>query len=411
VNLSVIQNYLTEQKIDGWLVYSFRNQNPIAQAVSGLAHSGSRRWFCWIPAQGAPRWLVHAIETHMFVDLPAEMAGEMTRYVGWEEMEAKLPLLVGTSAGRPLRIAMEYSPRNALPYVSTVDGGVIELVRETTGAEIVSSGDLLQQMMAVLSAGQIAGHRRSAAGCLAVKDAAFAFIGQRLRNGQDVNEFEVQCFINDELVKLNLQTGVTSLCSVNANAADPHYISSPAHHKPIHKGDAVLIDMWSRETVNPDDSFADITWTAFCGAEVPPKMRQVFDVVAQARDATVRHIQDRLDAGLPAYGYMADDAARNVIIRAGYGEFILHRTGHSLGPTGHWIGANIDNLETQDRRQLIPNLMFTVEPGIYMPDFNFDDSPHAKGLGIRSEINCLMHADRVEVTTLPLQTQVIPILT
>jgi len=410
VKLSAIQTYLNEQKIDGWLVYSFRNQNPIARSVSGLAASGSRRWFCWIPAQGAPRWLVHAIETHMFVDLPPDMAGEMTRYVGWEEMEAKLPQLIGTTTGRPLRIAMEYSPRNALPYVSTVDGGVIELVRETTGAEIVSSGDLVQQMTAVLSAEQIAGHRRAAAGCLAVKDAAFAFIGQRLRDGQDVNEFEVQCFINDELAKRSLQTGVTSLCSVNANAADPHYISSEAHHKPIQKGDAVLIDMWSRETVNPDDSFADITWTAYCGAEVPPKMRQVFEVVAAARDATVLHIQERMDAGLPAYGYMADDAARKVIIDAGYGEFILHRTGHSLGPTGHWIGANIDNLETQDRRQLIPNLMFTVEPGIYMPDFNFDDSPQAKGLGIRSEINCLMHADRVEVTTLPLQTEVIPIL-
>lgn len=410
MNLSAIQNYLTEQKIDGWLVYSFRNQNPIARSVSGLAASGSRRWFCWIPAQGTPRWLVHAIETHMFVDLPSEMAGEMTRYVGWEEMEAKLPQLIGTTTGRPLRIAMEYSPRNALPYVSTVDAGVIELVRETTGAEIVSSGDLVQQMTAVLSAEQIAGHRRSAAGCLAVKDAAFAFIGQRLRDGQDVTEFDVQCYINEELERIGLQTGVTSLCSVNANAADPHYISSAAHHSPIHKGDAVLIDMWSRETNSPDDSFADITWTAYCGAEVPPKMRQVFEVVAAARDATVRHIQARLDAGQPAYGYMADDAARKVIIDAGYGEFILHRTGHSLGPTGHWIGANIDNLETQDRRQLIPNLMFTVEPGIYIPDFNFDDNPQAKGLGIRSEINCLMHADRVEVTTLPLQTEVIPIL-
>nr|HRJ45044.1 M24 family metallopeptidase [Caldilineaceae bacterium] len=382
MKLSTIQKYLTEQKIDGWLVYSFRNQNPIAQSVSGLRASGSRRWFCWIPAQGAPRWLVHAIETHMFVDLPADKRGEMTRYVSWQEMEAALPRLVGAPSATPLRIAMEYSPRNALPYVSTVDGGVIDLVRETTGAEIVSSGDLVQQMTAVLSVAQIAGHRRAAAGCLAVKDAAFAFIGQRLRDGQDVTEFQVQCFINDELAKLHLQTGVTSLCSVNANAADPHYISSAAHHSPIHRGDAVLIDLWSRETVNPEDSFADITWTAYCGAEVPAKMRQVFDVVAQARDATVRYIQAQMEAGLPAYGYRADDAARAVIAGAGYGEFILHRTGHSLGPTGHWIGANIDNLETQDRRQLIPDLMFTVEPGIYMPDFNFDDSPQAKGLGI-----------------------------
>jgi len=406
----MIQSYLRQQKIYGWLLYSFRNQNPIALSVVGLAHGGSRRWFLWIPAQGTPAWLVHAIETHMFVDVPTELAGDMTRYVSWRELEAELPRLVGAPSARRLRIAMEYSPRNALPYVSTVDGGVIDLVRETTRAEIVSSADLVQQMTAVLSAAQIAGHRRAAAGCLAVKDAAFAFIGQRLRHGQDVTEFDVQCFINDELAKRNLQTGVTSLCSVNAHAADPHYISSAAHHSSIQIGDAIVLDMWSRETNNPDDYFADITWTGYCGVDVPPKMRAVFAVVAQARDATVRHIQARLDAGQPAYGYQADDAARRVISDAGYGAFILHRTGHSLGPTGHWIGANIDNLETQDRRQLIPNLMFTVEPGIYMPEFNFDDSPVAKGLGVRSEIDCLMHGDRVEVTTLPLQHEVIPIL-
>ena len=410
MQLSAIQDYLSAHKIDGWLVYCFRNQNPIALSVAGLTHGGSRRWFLWIPAQGKPSWLVHAIETHMFVDLPAELAGQMTRYVSWQEIEENLPRLVGAGGGRQLRIAMEYSPRNALPYVSTVDGGVIDLVRETTGAEIVSSGDLVQQMTAVLSAEQIAGHRRAAAHCLTIKDAAFAFIGQRLRDEQLITEYDVQCFISDQLKLVGLQTAGTSLCAVNAHAADPHYISSAAHHGLIHVGDAVVIDMWSRETNSPTDSFADITWTAYCGRDVPPKMRQVFAVVAQARDAAVRHIQDRLDAGLPAYGYLADDAARNVITGAGYGSFILHRTGHSLGPTGHWIGANIDNLETQDRRELIPNLMFTIEPGIYMPDFNFDDGPQAKGLGIRSEINCLMHNNRVEVTTLPLQNAVIPIL-
>lgn len=410
MQLSAIQDYLSAHKIDGWLVYCFRNQNPIALSVAGLTHSGSRRWFLWIPAQGRPSWLVHAIETHMFVDLPAELKGEMTRYVSWQQIEEHLPKLVGATPGRKLRIAMEYSPRNALPYVSTVDGGVIELVRETTGAEIVSSGDLVQQMTAVLSAEQIAGHRRAAAHCLAIKDAAFDFIGQRLRDGQPVTEFDVQCFISDQLKSVGLHATGTSLCAINAHAADPHYISSAAHHSPIQRGDAIVLDMWSRETNNPTDSFADITWTAYCGGDVPPRMRAVFAVVAQARDAAVGHIQQRLDAGLPAYGYLADDAARNVIAGAGYGDFILHRTGHSLGPTGHWIGANIDNLETQDRRELIPNLMFTVEPGIYMPDFNFDDSLQSKGLGIRSEINCLMHNNRVEVTTLPLQNEVIPIL-
>lgn len=410
MKLLQIQTYLTEHKLDGWLLYSFRQQNPIAPSVVGLPHSGSRRWFCWIPAQGQPSWLVHAIETHMFTDLAPEWQGEMRHYVSWKEFESLLPQLMGPDPGRPRRILMEYSPRNALPYVSTVDAGTVELVRAVTGAEILSSGDLVQAITAVLTPEQIAGHRRAAEKCLAVKDAAFAYIGDHLRAGKTLNEYQVQQYIDSQFGVHGLQTGMRPICAVNANAADPHYIPSQAHHSPIQMGDMVLIDLWSRETGSPDDSFVDITWTGFCGEQAPAKARQVFEVVAQARDAVATYIQGQLDAGRPAYGYAADDAAQHVIVQAGYGAYILHRTGHSLGPTGHWIGANIDNVETQDRRVLIPNIMFTVEPGIYMPGFNFDNSPTPKGLGIRSEINCLMHPDRVEVTTLPLQREILPIL-
>jgi Xaa-Pro dipeptidase len=200
------------------------------------------------------------------------------------------------------------------------------------------------------------------------------------------------------------------IVAVNANAADPHYHPSANRHSPIREGDMVLIDLWSRETEDPRSCFADITWTAYAGREVPAKVQEIFEIVAAARDAAVRFVQSQLDAGRTVYGYEVDDVARNLIRDAGYGDYFIHRTGHSLGITEHYLGVNIDNLETQDRRALLPGVMFTIEPGIYLPALNFDDSERPKGLGIRSEINCYMHEDRVEVTTLPTQTEVRPLL-
>ena len=410
MKLIKIQSYLNEQGLDGWLLYSFWQQNPIALSVAGLQSGGSRRWFLWIPAQGRPAWLVHAIETNAFLDVNAELQGEIICYVSWQELSARLHSLLNGKTGRKPKIAMEYSPDNAIPYVSRVDAGTMELVVKSTGAKIVSSADLVQLVEAVLTPAQLASHRRAAAVCLAAKDAAFEFISQRLRAGEPITEFQAQQFITDYFVEKGMVGPLTSLVSVNGNAADPHYISSAKRHSPIRAGDVILIDLWSRETGDPDNVFADCTWTAFAGESTPPSVTEVFSVVAAARDRAVEFIQARLDAGEPVYGYEVDDASRQVIADAGYGETVLHRTGHSLGPTGHYIGVNIDNLETQDRRQLIPGVMFTVEPGIYMPNFNFDDSAKPKGLGIRSEINCYMHADRVEVTTLPLQTEVKPLL-
>jgi Xaa-Pro aminopeptidase len=200
------------------------------------------------------------------------------------------------------------------------------------------------------------------------------------------------------------------IVAVNANAADPHYHPSAHRHATIQEGDMVLIDLWSREPDDPTNCFADLTWTAYAGKSVPSKVLDVFQVVAAARDGAVRFVQAQLDAGRTVHGHEVDTVARNIISDAGYGKFFIHRTGHSLGPTGHYLGVNIDNLETEDRRALLPGVMFTIEPGIYMPAFNFDDSAQAKGLGIRSEINCYMHEDRVEVTTLPTQTEVRPLL-
>ena len=409
MNLSQVQSYLREQGYDGWLLYNFRDLNPIAQAVVGLAHGGSRRWFCWIPAQGEPSWLIHAIEGNMFADLPAELQGSKTRYVSWQEMAAALPEMIGIPKNRRPKIVMEYSPGNAIPFISRIDAGIKEVVEASTGAEIHSSADVAQLVLAVLSPKQLATHRRAAAACLEAKDRCFDFIARKLAAGEAVTEFEAAQYVAQQFTALGMESHMP-IVSVNANAADPHYGPSATRHSPIREGDMVLIDLWSREPDDPTNCFADSTWTAYAGKTVPSQVNDVFQVVAAARDAAVRFVQSQLDAGRTVHGYEVDTVARNIITDAGYGQYFIHRTGHSLGPTGHYLGVNIDNLETQDKRILLPGVMFTIEPGIYMPAFNFDNGPQAKGLGIRSEINCYMHADRAEVTTLPTQTEVRPLL-
>lgn len=414
-DLKTIQDYLLANHLDGWLLYDFRGQNPVALHLAGLESSGSRRWFLWIPAQGTPRWLIHAIEASTFSQVNPAVAGPMQRYVGWKQLAEALMDLVVDPAGRPARrIAMEYSPLNAIPYVSKVDAGTLEFVREVTQAEVVSSADLVQMVQAVLSPAQVQSHRDAAAVCMAAKDGAFAFIGAKVRAGEPVSEYDVQQQILAHFAAAEMDPDHAPIVSVNANAADPHYAPDAQRHAPIRPGDMVLIDLWARPfartTLGPNACFADMTWVGYCGERVPAKVAEIFATLAAARDRAVSFIQAGLDAGRPVFGYEVDDACRAVIEAAGYGEAFIHRTGHSLGSAVHFSGVNIDNLETQDRRQLIPGVLFTVEPGIYLPDFNFDESPVPKGLGLRTEINCLMHPDRVEVTTLPLQTEVLPLL-
>jgi Xaa-Pro aminopeptidase len=410
MQISEIQSYLKANQMDGWLLYDFRGSNPVALHVAGLATSGSRRWFLWIPAAGEPQWLIHAIEGSTFRTVAPDMEGEKLVYAGWRDLAARLPKLVGAGAGRPLRIAMEYSPGNAIPYVSRVDAGTKELVEECTGAEIVSSADLVQLAQAVLTDAQMESHRRAAAICLAAKDAAFARIRACLRSATPTSEFEIQQLISDYFVANGCEFDHPAIVSVNAHGADPHYAPTPASSRPILPGDMVLIDLWARLAGDPLACYADITWTGYCGAEIPPRAAEIFAHVAAGRDAAVALAAQRIAAGEPVYGYEVDDACRDLIDAAGYGDAFFHRTGHSLGTLGHFNGVNIDNYETQDRRLLIPGIMFTVEPGIYLPEFDFDASGAAKGLGIRSEINCYVHPDHLEVTTLPLQTEILSLL-
>jgi Xaa-Pro aminopeptidase len=410
MTLHDIQLYLQAHELDGWLLYDFRGTNPVALHVAGLTTSGSRRWFLWIPTAGAPRWLIHAIEGSTFRSVRADVAGEMARYAGWRELETKLAALVQTPHGPARRMAMEYSPQNAIPYVSWVDAGTKEMIERITGAEIVSSADLVQLAQAVLDDAQIASHRRAAAVCLAAKDAAFDFIRARLAAGETTTEYAVQQFITDFFVTRRMDEDHPAIVSANAHAADPHYAPTADQHAPIRPGDMVLIDLWAREMNSPHDCFADLTWVGYCGAEAPAKAREIFAVVAAGRDAAVRLMQERLTAGAVVHGYEVDDACRNIIAAAGYGDAFFHRTGHSLGVKVHYNGVNIDNYETQDRRSLMPGVLFTIEPGVYLPTCDFDGSGRALGLGIRSEINCLATATGLEVTTLPLQTEIIPLM-
>lgn len=406
MTLHNIQSYLKANNLDGWLLYDFRGTNPVALHVAGLASSGSRRWFLWLPAAGEPQWLIHAIEGSTFARVRPEVDGAKTMYVGWRELEEKVAALVGGAR----RIAMEYSPDNAIPYVSWIDAGTKEMVERVTGAAIVSSADLVQIAQAVLDAEQIASHHRAVAVCMAAKDAAFDYLRAVLAGGETTTEYAVQQVITAVFEANRMDYEHPAIVSVNANAADPHYAPSPNRHAPIGRGDMVLIDLWARETKTPHDCFADITWVAYCGEEPPATAREVFAAVAGGRDAAVKFIQERMAAGHTVHGYEVDDACRAVIAAAGYGPNFIHRTGHSLGVKGHYNGVNIDNLETQDRRSLIPHVMFTIEPGVYLPTCDFDGSGRNLGLGIRSEINCLVTASGIEVTTLPLQTEIVALM-
>lgn len=405
VKLEIIQDYLCQKGMAGWLLYDFRGRNPIAAFVAGLENVGTRRWFLWIPAHGEPQWLVHAIEQATFRSVHPQRVGPLHLYIGWQDMEEKLRALLQLDGSGI--VAMEYSPHGAIPYVSNVDAGTLEMVVEVTGATVVSSADLVQLVQAVLSQGQMASHRRAAAHVLAAKDAAFAFVAASLRTGQEITEYDVQQLIVERFCAENLEWDHDPIVAVNGNAAVPHYAPTAQNHSPIRRGDVLLIDLWAKEKGSREDCYADVTWTAYCGAEPPAAVQQVFAAVAQARDMAIATIQQAFDAGRTIHGYEVDDVAREAIDDAGFAAGILHRTGHSLGPTVHGNGVNIDNVETQDRRTLIPGVLFTIEPGIYLPDMNFDGSVQAKGLGIRSEVNCIVHDGRLEVTTLPFQTEII----
>ena len=391
MNLEQIQSALREQQVDGWLFYDHHHRDPIAYRILGLSDTlhVSRRWYYFIPAEGEPRKLTHRVESGKLASLP----GTGHLYSSWQELEAGLRTMLEPYQ----KLAMQYSPRNAIMYVSLVDAGTIEVLRDM-GKTIVSSADLVSRFEAVLTPEQIASHYEAQRHIDEIVAAAWKHIATRLRSGgaAPLNEYEVMVWLQEAMRRAGIAEGYGPNVSVNANSSDSHYEPTSAFSKPIREGDFLLIDIWGRMD-RPGTCFYDITWTGVVGREPSERERQVFSAVAEARDAAIKTVQDAFAFGKPLAGWQADDAARAVIRNAGFGEYFTHRTGHSISTETHGNGANLDNLETHDERLIVPYTCFSVEPGIYLPEF-----------GVRSEINMLTEPGRAVVTG-PIQSELVRI--
>lgn len=379
MNLQAIQEALAAAQLDGWLFYDHHHRDPLAYSILKLdadAHV-TRRWFYLIPAEGEPRKLVHRIEAGRLDSLP----GTRTEYSSWQELESELRKLVTGVT----RLAMQYSPRNAIMYVSMVDAGTIELLREM-GLEVSSSANLVARFEAVLSKAQIRSHYAAQERIDRILAAAWGEMGRRVR-GTGIDEFGMVQYLQRAMTQEGLVWEHGPNVSVGPNSADSHYEPSPERSRDIRPGDFVLIDIWGRID-EPQSCFYDITWTGVVGREPTEREQQVFTTVRDARDAAVRVVQEAYAAGRDIAGWQADDAARGVIRRAGLGQFFTHRTGHNIGAVLHGSGAHLDNLETHDERLILPNTCFSVEPGVYFPG----------EFGIRNEVNMIALTGEARVT-------------
>jgi Xaa-Pro aminopeptidase len=388
-NLTAVQAALRDLGIDAWLLYDFRGLNVLARRVLGMDSGAmlSRRWFYFVPAQGEPRKLVHRIEPHALDLVP----GPQKTYLRWQELEAGVASLLAGSR----RVAMEYVPRNANPYVSRVDAGTVELVR-SCGVEVVPSGDLVQLFEATWDDEQWAMHQEAARHTRSAYDAAFAFIAERVRARGSVLETEVQRRILDHFAEHGLTADHPPIVAVGPHSGDPHFETCAANDQRIREGDFVLIDLWAK-LAKPRAVYSDLTWTCFVGNEAPKKYQEIFQIVARARDAAIQRVHQAFAAKEPLQGWQVDHAARSVIEEAGYGDAFCHRTGHSIGQETHGNGANMDNLETHETRRVLPRTCFSIEPGIYLPEF-----------GVRSEVNVFVDSqEQVHVTGGKPQTEVV----
>jgi Xaa-Pro dipeptidase len=387
-DLTRVQRALVADQLDGWLLYDFHGSNPIAQSVTGLTgRHTTRRWYYFVPAAGMPRKLVHAIEPAVLAHLP----GDTYTYAGRETLVSLLPALVAGAR----RVAMEYSPGCAIPYISRVDAGTIEWLRGV-GLTIVSSGDLVGRFEAAWDEAAIASHRIASEKLHRIKDRAFALIGAELTAGRRPTEADIQQAMMGWFAEEGLVTDAPPIVAVGPHAGDPHYAPTPETAAAIGPDALVLLDLWGKAAA-PAAVYADITWTGVTG-ETPAEVRRVFEVVVAARDAALQAVLTGLAAGRDIRGWEVDRAARGVIEHAGYGDRFVHRTGHSLGTNVHGNGVNMDDYETHDDRRILAGTGFTIEPGIYLKEF-----------GIRSEINVVARTGGAEVTG-PVQAALVRIV-
>lgn len=387
-----IQSALAEAGAEGWFFACFQRNDPIGLDLLGLSDETklvTRRCYYLIPREGEPRKLVHGLEPAMLDHLP----GSKASYTTWQKHREEFAKLV--SGYR--KLAAQYSPNNELPSVSRLDAGTAELLRDA-GVELVSSADMAQRFAATWSQEQLEGHRRANVHLHRIVLEAFARVTQALRKGEQIDEHTVQRFIVDAFGQVGLWAESDPIVGVNAHSADPHYQPGPDNSSPIRQGDFLLIDLWAKEKAAAS-VYADICWVGVCAASPTDRQQEVFTTVARARDAAWELVRSRFPRQ-PVRGFEVDDAAREVIRQAGYGEYFIHRTGHSIGTSDHGQGANMDNFETHDTRLLLPMTGFSIEPGIYLEgDF-----------GVRSELNVALTRDGAEITGAEPQRELLRLL-
>ena len=389
VNIEAMQKELKAAKVDGWLFYDFRGRDPIAQRILQLPPGmRTRRWFYYVPVKGTPKKLVHKIEAQALAAAP----GDTLYFSAQEELRGNLKKMLGGAK----KVAMQYSPKNAIPYVSMVDAGTIELVK-STGVKVESSADLVQRFEACWSKEQLEGHLEAGRAIDKIVQGAFALAAQAVREKKGLTEYDLQQWIRRRFEEEGITTEEGPDVAINQNASDPHYGPAKESSAAIQEGDLLLLDVWGKQK-GAGSVYYDITWVGYLGAKVPEKYAKVFRVVREARDAAVELIQKSVKTGKPLQGWQVDQAARRVIEKAGYGKYFFHRTGHSIGQAVHGNGVNMDGLETHDVRHLIAGTCNSVEPGIYLPEF-----------GIRSEVDVYIDEKEARVTG-AVQNEILPLL-
>jgi Xaa-Pro dipeptidase len=388
-DIGAIQYALREEKIDGWLFYDILHRDPIAYRVLNLHDlMAKRRWFYWIPAKGEPRKLVHRIESFGLDTLP----GDKLLYSAQEELRKNLPKLLG----RAKNLAMQYSPDNAIPSISVVDAGTIEMVRSFK-KKVVSSANLVQRFEAAWTPEQHASHLEAGRRVDKITRAAFQRAAQLVRDGVAFTEFDLQAWMLEQFRENGLIADSAPNVSVGPHSGDPHYEPSQSSAAPIHKGDLMLLDVWAKLD-QPNSVYYDITWMGYLGKEIPKKYSKIFEVTKRGRDAAINFVAESVKAGREIQGWQVDKVCRDVIRKAGYEKRFVHRTGHNIGQDVHGAGANMDNFESHDIRRIIPHTCFSVEPGIYSPEF-----------GVRTEVNMYV-GEREAGVTGAVQSEILALL-
>jgi Xaa-Pro dipeptidase len=389
VAIAEMQKDLRAARVDGWLFYDFRGRDPIAHRILGLPPGmRTRRWFYFVPAKGAPKKLVHKIEAGSLAAVP----GDTLYYAGQEELRGNLKKAMGSAK----KVVMQYSPKNAIPYVAMVDAGTVELVK-SLGKKVVTSADLVQKYEATWSREQLESHLAAGRAIDRIVREAFGHAAACVRGNNLLTEYDLQQWIVQKFEEAGIVTEEGPDIAVNANASDPHYAPTREKAAPIREGDLLLLDVWGKQKT-ADSVYYDITWMGFLGATVPEKYAKIFRILREARDKAVELICTRVKQGKPLKGWEVDKVARAVVEKAGYGKYFFHRTGHNIGTTVHGNGVNMDGLETHDERHLIPQTCNSVEPGIYLPEF-----------GMRTEVDVYVDNGEARVTG-AIQTEILPLL-